>query len=65
MSVVTSVARQAIRDKFAAEIKTVEAKLETLKAEAETAKADMEIKAITELMAKQREILHKLLGPRK
>ncbi len=45
MSVVTSVARQAIRDKFAAEIKTVEAKLETLKAEAETAKADIEIKA--------------------
>jgi len=39
--------------------------LETLKAAAETAKADMEIKAITELMAKQREILHKLLGPRK
>ena len=65
MSVVTSVARQAIRDKFAAEIKTVEAKLETLKAEAETAKADIEIKAITELLAKQREILHKLLQPRK
>jgi len=65
MSVVTSVARQAIRDKFAAEIKAVEAKLETLKAEAENAKADVEIKAITELLAKQREILHKLLGPRK
>jgi len=64
MSVVTSVARQAIRDKFAAEIKTVEAKLETLKAEAETAKADVEIKAITELLAKQREILHKLLATR-
>jgi hypothetical protein len=65
MSVVTSVARQAIRDKFAAEIKAVEAKLETLKAEAENAKADVEIKAITELLVKQREILHKLLGPRK
>lgn len=61
MSVVTNVARQAIRDKFAAEVKTVEAKLETLKAEAETAKADLEIKAITELLAKQREIVHKLL----
>jgi hypothetical protein len=60
MSIVTKVAKQAIRDKFAAEVKTIEAKLETLKAEAETAKADFEIKAITELLAKQREILHKL-----
>ena len=65
MSVVTNVARQAIRDKFAAEIKAVEAKLETLKAEAENAKADFEIKAITELLAKQREILHKLRQPTK
>jgi len=65
MSVVTSVARQAIRDKVAAEVKSVEAKLETLKAEAETVKADIEIKAITELLAKQREILHKLRQPSK
>jgi hypothetical protein len=65
MSVVTNVARQAIRDKFAAEVETIEAKLETLKAEAENAKADFEIKAITELLAKQREILHKLRQPRK
>ena len=65
MSVVTSVARQAIRDKLAAEVETIQAKLETLKAEAKTAKADIEIKAITQLMAKQRDILHKLLGPRK
>jgi outer membrane murein-binding lipoprotein Lpp len=65
MNVVTNMASQAIRDKFTAEVKTLEAKLETLKAEAETVKADVEIKAITELLAKQREILHKLLGPRK
>ena len=65
MSVVVNVARQAIRDKFESQIKTAEAKLETLKAEAETAKADIEIKAITELLAKQHEILHKLREPRK
>ena len=43
-----------------AEIETAKAKLETLKAEAETAKADFEIKAITQLIAKQHEILRKL-----
>jgi hypothetical protein len=60
MSVVGKAARKVIRDKFAAEVGTAKAKLETLKAEAETAKADFEIKAITELLAKQNEILHKL-----
>ena len=60
MAVVTDVAKHVIRDKFVAEIETAKAKLETLKAEAETAKADFEIKAITELLAKQHEILHKL-----
>ncbi len=55
-----NVAKQVIRDKFVAEIETAKAKLETLKAEAETAKADFEIKAITELIAKQHEVLHKL-----
>jgi 3-hydroxyacyl-CoA dehydrogenase len=60
MGVVRNVARHVIRDKFEAEVKTAQAKLETLKAEAETAKADIEIKAITELLAKQHEILHKL-----
>ena len=60
MSVVTKVAKHVIRDKFVAEIETAKAKLHTLKAEAKTAKADFEIKAITELLAKQREILHKL-----
>jgi len=55
MSVVANVAGKAIRDKFVSEIKTAEARLETLKAEAETAKADIEIKAITELLAKLRE----------
>jgi hypothetical protein len=64
MSVVTNVARQAIRDKVVSEINTVVAKLETLKAEAEAAKADFEIKAITELLAKQHEVLHKLREPR-
>ena len=65
MSVVTDAAKQVVRDKFVAEIETAKAKLETLKAEAETAKADFEIKVITELLAKQHEILHKLREARK
>jgi hypothetical protein len=65
MSVVSEVAKQVIRDKFVAENQTAKAKLETLKAEAATAKADFEIKAITELLAKQREILPKLRPARK
>ena len=60
MSIATDAAKHIIRDKVAAEIETAAAKLMTLKAEAETAKANFEIKAITELIAKQREILHKL-----
>ena len=65
MAVVTDVAKHVIRDKFVAEIETAKAKLETLKAEAETAKADFEIKAISELITKQHEILHKLRQARK
>jgi hypothetical protein len=65
MGVVTKVAKQGIRDKFVAEIQTAKAKLETLKAEAQTAKADFEIKAITQLIATQHEILKKLLKARK
>ena len=65
MSITTDAAKQVIRDKVAAEIETAVAKLMTLKAEAETAKADFEIKAITELLAKQHELLHKLRQPRK
>jgi hypothetical protein len=58
-------AKQVIRDKFVAEIETAKAKLQTLKAEAETAKADFEIKAITELIAKQQDILRKLRQSKK
>ena len=65
MAVVTDVAKHVIRDKFVAEIETAKAKLETLKAEAETAKAAFEIKAITDLLAKQHEVLHKLRQSRK
>jgi hypothetical protein len=65
MSITTDAGKQVIRDKVAAEIETAVAKLMTLKAEAETAKADFEIKAITELLAKQHELLHKLRQPRK
>ena len=65
MAAVTDVAKHVIRDKFVAEIETAKAKLETLKGEAETAKADFEIKAISELIAKQHEILHKLRQARK
>ncbi|HYA65018.1 MAG TPA: hypothetical protein VED66_17560 [Candidatus Sulfotelmatobacter sp.] len=65
MSVAINVANQVIRDKFVAEIETAKAKLQTLKAEAKTAKADFEIKAITELIAKQHEILRKLRQSRK
>jgi uncharacterized protein YqfB (UPF0267 family) len=60
MSAVVNMAKQAIRDKLESQIKTAKAKLETLKAEAETAKADIEIKAMTELLTKQQEILQKL-----
>jgi len=62
MSIATDAAKHIIRDKVAAEIETAAAKLMTLKAEAETAKANFEIKAITELLAKQHETLHKLRG---
>jgi hypothetical protein len=55
MSVVTSVAKKAIRDKVTAEVNSAVAKLEALKAEAETIKADIEIKAITEILAKLRQ----------
>jgi len=65
MSVATGAAKQLFRDKCVAEIETAKAKLETLKAEAETAKADFEIKAITDLISKQHEILHKLRESRK
>jgi hypothetical protein len=65
MSVGINVAKQVIRDKFVAEIETAKAKLQTLKAEAKTAKADFEIKAITELIAKQHEILRKLRQSKK
>ena len=65
MAVVTDVAKHVIRDKFVAEIETAKAKLQILKAEAVTAKADFEIKAITELLAKQREVLGKLRQSRK
>ena len=65
MSMVTKVARKVIRDKFTAEVETATAKLQTLKAEAETANADFEIKVISELLAKQREILHKIRESKK
>ena len=65
MGVITRVAKHAIHDKFVAEIEAAKAKLETLKAEAETAKAHFEVKAITELIAKQHEILQKLRQSRK
>ena len=60
MGIVANRAKKVIRDKFTAEVETAAARLRTLKAEAKTAKADFEIKAITELLAKQREILHKM-----
>jgi len=65
MNVVPDVAKHAIRDKVAAEIESAKAKLELLKAEAEAIKADFEIKELTELIAKQHEILHKLRQARK
>jgi hypothetical protein len=65
MALVTDVAKHAIRDKFVAEIETAKGKLERLKAEAQNAKADFEIKAITELITKQQEILRKLWRARK
>lgn len=60
MSVEINVAKKAILDKLEAQVKTVAAKLDTLKARAETAKANIEIKAITELLARKQTILQKL-----
>ena len=65
MNVVPDVAKHAIRNKVAAEIESAKAKLDLLKAEAETAKADFEIKVLTELIAKQHEILHELRQAKK
>jgi hypothetical protein len=58
-------AKKAIQDKLESEIKAAAAKLQTLKAEAQTAKADFEIKAITELLTKEHQILHHLREARK
>jgi hypothetical protein len=65
MNIEVNMAKKAIQDKLESEIKAAEVKLRTLKAEAETAKADFEIKAITELLTKQHEILGKLREVRK
>jgi len=65
MSIATDATKKVIRDKVAAEIETAVAKLMTLKAEAKSSKADFEIKAITELLAKQHETLHKLRAAKK
>jgi len=65
MNIEVNMAKKAIQDKLESEIKAGQAKLETLKAEAEAAKADFEIKAITELLTKQHQILHNLREGRK
>jgi len=65
MNIGVNMAKKAIQDKLESELKAAQAKLQTLKAEAETAKADFEIKAITELLTKQHEILHHLQEVRK
>lgn len=65
MNIELNMAKKAIQDKLESEIKAAQAKLEILRAEAETAKADFEIKAITELLTKQHEILHSLWEARK
>jgi hypothetical protein len=65
MNIEVNMAKKAIHDKLESEIKAAEAKLAALRAEAETAKADFEIKAITELLTKQHEILHNLREVRK
>jgi hypothetical protein len=65
MNIEVNMAKKAIHDKLESEIEAAKAKLETLRAEAETAKADFEIKAITELLTKQHQILHNLREARK
>jgi uncharacterized protein YacL (UPF0231 family) len=65
ISTEVNMAKHAIQDKLESQIKAAVAKLETLRAEAETVKADIEIKAITELLTKQQEILMKLRDLRK
>ena len=60
MTSLTNVAKQAVHDKFEAQIKTAEAKLETLKARATAAKANVELRAITELLPKRQIVQNKL-----
>jgi hypothetical protein len=53
-------AKQAVRDKFQSQIKTLEAKLETLKARADSTKANVEIKAYAALLDEEQAIEQKL-----
>ena len=52
--------KQAVHDKFEAQINAVEATLNTLKARAQTTKANVELKSITELLLSKQAILQKL-----
>ncbi len=54
-------AKQAMHDKLASQLKMAEATLDTLKARAEAAKANVEIKAIAELVSKK-PVIHQKLG---
>jgi cell division protein FtsB len=53
-------AKQAVRDKFQSQIKTLEAKLETLKARADSTRAKVEIKAYAALLDEKQAIEQKL-----
>ena len=60
MSADVKFAKQAVHDKFEAQINAAEATLNTLKARAQTAKANVELKSITELLLSKQAILQKL-----
>lgn len=65
MTTETHLAKQAVQDKLASQLKTAEATLDTLKARAEAAKANVEVKAAAELIGKKPVIQQKLLELKK
>ena len=61
MALETKLARHAVHDKLAAQLKTAEAALSTLKARAEKVKANVELKAAANLIAKKPAMQQKLV----
>jgi hypothetical protein len=60
MSADVKFAKQAVHNKFEAQINAAEATLNTLKVRAQTTKANVELKSITDLLLRKQAILQKL-----